>query len=141
VNAVILPAAVRDAIVSHAREAAPAECCGMLIGSAGRIGSAIRARNIAAEPTRFLIHPADHIRARREARDAGLDVVGFYHSHPHSTPVPSDTDLAEASYPNHFYVIVGLKDEAADVRVYRFTGAAFQLQIADPGADFDHHRR
>jgi len=138
---VILPAAVRDAIVSHAREAAPAECCGMLIGSAGRIGSAIRARNIAGEPTRFLIDPADHIRARREARDAGLDVVGFYHSHPRSTPVPSDTDLAEATYPNHLYVIVGLKDEAADVRVYRFTGTEFELQIADAGADLDHHRR
>ena len=137
----ILPAAVRDAIVSHAREAAPAECCGMLIGSAGRVDSAIRARNIAGEPTRFLIDPVDHIRTRREARAAGLDVVGFYHSHPHSTPVPSDTDLAEATYPNHLYVIVGLKDEAADVRVYRFTGTEFELQIADAGTDLDHHGR
>jgi len=138
---VILPAAVRDAIVSHAREAAPAECCGMLIGSAGRVDSAIRARNIAGEPTRFLIDPVDHIRTRREARAAGLDVVGFYHSHPRSTPVPSDTDLAEATYPNHLYVIVGLKDEAADVRVYRFTGTEFELQIADAGTDLDHHGR
>ena len=83
----------------------------------------------------------DHIRARRDARDAGLDVVGFYHSHPHSAPAPSETDLALATYPNHLYVIVGLKGEAADVRVYRFTGTAFELQIADAGPDLDLHRR
>jgi proteasome lid subunit RPN8/RPN11 len=138
---VIVPRAVRDAIVAHARDAAPVECCGMLIGSAGTVTAAVRARNIAAEPSRFLIDPIDHIQARREARDAGLDVVGFYHSHPHSAPVPSETDLAEATYPNHLYVIVGLEGEAADVRVYRFTGTAFDLQIADAGTDLDHHRR
>ena len=137
----ILPRAVRDAIVAHAREAAPAECCGMLVGSGGRITASVRARNLAAEPTRFLIDPVDHIRARREARDAGLDVVGFYHSHPHSDPAPSHTDLAEASYPNHLYAIVGLKGEAADVRVYRFTGEAFELEIADAGPDLDQDGR
>jgi len=112
-----------------------------MIGSAGTITSVVRARNIAGEPSRFLIDPADHIRARRDARDAGLDVVGFYHSHPHSAPTPSETDLGEAAYPNHLYVIVGLEGEAADVRVYRFTGTAFELQIADAGPDLDQHRR
>ena len=136
-----LPRAVRDAVVAHAREAAPAECCGMLIGGAGRVTASVRARNIADRPTRFVVDPVDHIRARREARDVGLDVVGFYHSHPHSTPEPSETDLAEASYPNYVYVIVGLKDEAADVRVYRFTGEAFELEIADAGTDLDVDRR
>ncbi len=113
----------------------------MLIGAAGTIALAVRARNIAGEPARFLIDPVDHIRARRDAYDSGLDVVGFYHSHPHSAPVPSETDLAEATYPNHLYAIVGLKGEAADVRVYRFTGTAFELQIADAGPDLDQHRR
>jgi len=113
----------------------------MLIGAAGRITAAVPARNIADQPTRFLIDPVDHIRARRDARDAGLDVVGFYHSHPHSAAVPSETDLAEASYVNHLYAIVGVQGEAADVRVYRFTGDAFELQVADAGTDLDHHRR
>lgn len=113
----------------------------MLIGSPGSLTAAVRARNISGQPTRFLIDPQDHIQARREARDAGEDVVGFYHSHPHSAPEPSETDLAEASYPNHLYVIVGLKGEAADLRVYRFTGNAFELQIAEAGTDLDHDRR
>ena len=111
----------------------------MLVGSAGAIMSAVRARNLSDQPSRFLIDPEEHIRARRDARAAGLDVVGFYHSHPHSAPLPSAADLAEAAYPNHLYLIVGLSGEAADLRLYRFTGETFELQIADAGTDLDHH--
>ena len=135
----ILTGAVRDAVVAHAREAAPAECCGMLVGAAGAITSAVRARNLSDQPTRFLIDPADHIQARRAARAAGLDVVGFYHSHPHSSPEPSQTDVVEAAYPNHMYLIVGLEHDAAELRLYRFTGESFELEVADAGTDFDHH--
>jgi desampylase len=139
---VILPAAVREAVVAHARESAPAECCGLLIGSAGIITTAVRASNLSDNPNRFLIDPKDHIQARRDARAAGLDVVGFYHSHPHSPAEPSETDRADAwLYPNHLHLIVGLKNEAADVRLYRFTGERFELEIADAGPDLDQHRR
>ena len=137
----ILPPAVRDAVVAHARDAAPAECCGLLVGAHGAIASAVRARNLSTDASRFLIDPRDHIKARRDARAAGLDVVGFYHSHPHSPATPSATDLAEAAYPNHLYLIVGLTGEAVDVRLYRFTGEAFELQVADSGTDLDIHRR
>ena len=137
----IVPRAVRDAVVAHARETAPAECCGMLVGTMAAIAAAVRATNLSENPSRFLIDPKDHIQARRDARAAGMDVVGFYHSHPHSAPVPSETDLDEASYANHLYLIVGLAGEAAELRLYRFTGDAFELEIADAGADLDEHRR
>ena len=113
----------------------------MLVGAAGAITSAVPARNLSTDPSRFLIDPGDHIQARRDARATGLDVIGFYHSHPHSAASPSATDLAEAAYPNHVYLIVGLAGEAADVRLYRFTGETFELEFADAGPDFDHHRR
>ena len=137
----ILPAAVRDAVVAHARDAAPAECCGLLVGAHGAISSAVRARNLSPDASRFLIDPRDHIDARREARAAGLDVVGFYHSHPRSEAKPSPRDLAEASYPNHLCLIVGLLGEAAEIRLYRFTGETFELEVADAGTDLDTHRR
>jgi proteasome lid subunit RPN8/RPN11 len=138
---VILPRSVRDDVIAHARDTAPAECCGVLIGTDAAIVAAVRAANLADSPSRFLIDPQDHIRARRDARARGLDVIGFYHSHPRSDALPSATDLAEASYENHLYLIVGLRGEAADVRIYRFTGTSFALEVADTGADFDHHRR
>jgi desampylase len=116
-----------DAIVRHARSAAPAECCGMLVGDAADIAEAVSARNIADRPaTRFLIDPADHLAALRAARQRGLDVVGFYHSHPRSDAAPSATDLAEASYPDHLFLIVGLGAAAPDIRLYRFDGGNFR---------------
>jgi proteasome lid subunit RPN8/RPN11 len=116
-----IAAAARDAILAHAREASPAECCGMLVGTAGRIERAVPARNLAERPTRYLIDPADHIRARRAARDAGETVLGFYHSHPASAPTPSSADLDEASYPEAIYLIAGTGPAGAlsEIRAYR----------------------
>jgi proteasome lid subunit RPN8/RPN11 len=108
-----------DAIIAHARAEAPAECCGMLVGRGRSIDEAVRARNIAASPTRFLIDPKDHIDTRRAARGRGLEVLGFYHSHPQSPAWPSETDVAEATYPEAVYLIASLAGKGADVRLFR----------------------
>jgi len=123
---VTLSRRAHDDIVSHARETAPAECCGLLIGSSGAIVEAVRTRNIAEDPNRFEIQPADHIHARRVARLRGLEVLGFYHSHPHSPATPSATDLAEASYPEHLYLIVSPIAEPAEVRLYHLEAGGFK---------------
>ena len=85
-----------DTLVAHAERDRPRECCGLLIGrgdpAAGErveVLEAVPARNLAEDPDRFFVDPVDHIRARREARTRGLDVVGFYHSHSHSAARPS----------------------------------------------------
>jgi proteasome lid subunit RPN8/RPN11 len=118
---------VLDAIVRHARESAPEECCGLLLGRGDAIVEAIRARNVADDPaTRFLIDPADHFAARRIARERGLEVVGFYHSHPSSPPEPSARDVAEFSYAGHLYAIVSLRGEPAEVGLFRLIDGNFQ---------------
>jgi len=116
-------------IVEHARAEAPRECCGILIGSGTAVSEALAARNIAEQPTRFLIDPQDHIDAIRSVRGRGAQVVGFYHSHPHSSAVPSETDRAEASYPDHLYLIVGLASEPPEIRLFRLTDGNF-LELA-----------
>jgi proteasome lid subunit RPN8/RPN11 len=123
---VIVRRAVLDAVIAHAREAAPAECCGLLLGTPDAVNESRRARNLATDPNRFLIDPGDHIDARREARTRGIDVVGFYHSHPHSAAVPSETDLAEASYADCLYLIVSLADERAAASFYRLETGGFR---------------
>jgi proteasome lid subunit RPN8/RPN11 len=117
---------VVEQVVSHARAASPNECCGILVGRGKRIDEAVAARNIAEQQaSRFLIDPKDHFDTLRNARRRGLDVVGFYHSHPRSEAAPSATDLAEASYSNYYFLIVGLNAEPADVRLYEFTAGNF----------------
>src|SRR5262249_34670673 len=116
-----------EAIVEHARTVAPAECCGLLLGRADEIVEAVRARNIAQQPaTQVLIDPKDHIDGRRDARRRGLDVVGFYHSHPQSPAEPSETDRAEASYADHLYMIVSLASEPPTVSVFAFERGNFR---------------
>jgi proteasome lid subunit RPN8/RPN11 len=116
---------VIDAVIAHAREAAPAECCGVLIGTERDVVEAVRTRNVADRPTRFEIDPKGHLDARRSARARGLDVVGFYHSHPHSPARPSETDTAEANYPDHLHLIVSLASDPPDTRVFWFDGRNF----------------
>jgi proteasome lid subunit RPN8/RPN11 len=84
-----------------------------------------RAANLSGDPNRYLIDPKAHLDARRDGRVQGFEVVGFYHSHPHSAPVPSPTDIAEAWYPDHLYAIVGFVGDRADTRIYELRDARF----------------
>jgi proteasome lid subunit RPN8/RPN11 len=117
---------VVDRVVAHARRIAPDECCGILIGDGQDVLDAAPARNIADRPAvRFLVDPKDHLDSLRAARQRGLDVVGFYHSHPRSAAVPSETDLAEANYPDHLFLIVSLEGARPDLRLYCFRDGNF----------------
>lgn len=119
--------AVLDGVIAHARVAAPAECCGVLLGHGDLIVEATRARNAADDPTRrYLLDPQDHIESRRQARGRGLAVVGFYHSHPASSAEPSASDLAEATYPDHLYLIVSLSGGSPQVNVFRLEAGNFR---------------
>ena len=125
-----ITAATLAAIIAHAREAAPVECCGILIGRDGTIDDAARAKNLAGSPNRFLLDPKDHIEVRRTARGRGLDVIGFYHSHPHSPAWPSPTDIAEAAYPDAVQLIVSLEGTEVVARLFRLeSGSAEELPL------------
>lgn len=114
----VIATAIVSEMLRHAREEAPRECCGLLIGQGESVMRTIRARNLHASATRYLIDPEDHFKAMRAARRDGLEVIGAYHSHPASAPVPSATDIAEANSGSaFFYVIVSPMDD--DVRAYR----------------------
>jgi proteasome lid subunit RPN8/RPN11 len=112
-----ITAEVIRAIEAHARETAPDECCGLLIGTPDVITLSVPARNIADERRRrYEIDPRDHFDAIRRARTLDLDVVGAYHSHPHSAPVPSQTDRSEA-FESFLFLIVGLESETRGWRL------------------------
>jgi proteasome lid subunit RPN8/RPN11 len=114
----VIAASVLTDLLRHAREEAPRECCGLLIGQGESVVRSVRARNLHASAARYLIDPEDHFKAIRAARSDGLEVIGAYHSHPASAPVPSATDVAEAnSGSEFFYLIVSPMDD--DVRAYR----------------------
>ncbi|MPY87236.1 MAG: hypothetical protein GEU99_04880 [Luteitalea sp.] len=98
---------VIEQITQHARTEWPNECCGLLIGTDDRIDEAVPARNLRLSPSRFLVDPRDHLVAVRRARASRRTVVGAYHSHPDTPPVPSPRDLRESTYPEFVYLICG----------------------------------
>jgi len=74
------------------------------------------AREEEAKRNRFLIRPEELMRGENHAREKGLDVVGFYHSHPDGRAVPSLYDL-EHAWPTYSYVVVSVeKGRAVDLR-------------------------
>ncbi len=94
------------AIMRHAQTAAPRECCGLLLGAGDRIVTARPTDNVAADPLRhFEIDPAALISAERAARGGGVQVLGYYHSHPRGPVAPSRTDRAMAPPDGRVWII------------------------------------
>jgi proteasome lid subunit RPN8/RPN11 len=113
-------------LVATAYDAYPHEGCGLIAGPPGPEGGAgdsapvfYRCRNAADSARVYTIDPRDHLRAEDDADDRGFEINGVVHSHTHSEPYPSPTDVAAAPDPSWHYVIVGLKREAPEVRSYR----------------------
>jgi [CysO sulfur-carrier protein]-S-L-cysteine hydrolase len=97
-------------LVTHAREDAPNECCGMIGGADGRATTLYRARNAESSPLRYSLDPQDQFRIMSEIEDRAEDLVGIYHSHTASSAYPSQTDVNLAFYPDAVYLIVSLED-------------------------------
>lgn len=104
-----LPPAVDAAIRAHGRETFPHECCGALLGRDGVVQEAHALANTTEEGPRrrFLVRPDDYRGAEQRARDTGLELLGFYHSHPDHPARPSQYDLDHA-WPSFSYVIVSI---------------------------------
>jgi [CysO sulfur-carrier protein]-S-L-cysteine hydrolase len=118
-----------DAMVAHAREDLPNECCGMIGGRDGEARSVVRVVNAAATPLRYEMDPQGQFDALKEIEGAGDELLGIYHSHTKSAAYPSQTDVNQAvAWPDQVYVIVSLADEdAPDVKGYFLK----DLRIAD----------
>jgi proteasome lid subunit RPN8/RPN11 len=111
-----------DAIISHVREAAPHECCGLIGGSAdGRARTIYRAKNVAVDPlVTYEAAAEDLFAAQRAMRERGEQLLAIYHSHPRATnPEPSPTDVRLAYYPTAVYLIAGLGNEEPSMRAFR----------------------
>ena len=128
-----LPAAVRAAIVQHARREAPRECCGFLIGSGRRIQFALPLANVDSRPeSRYRIDDRQHIEVRRWLRRIAppLGIVGVYHSHPNADARPSVADRAEAHYPEWVHAIVSLKNGREHIGLFEIVrGRARRLRV------------
>ena len=110
-----------DQLRAHGEETYPHECCGILLGKSSDEGlyvqQILRAGNTRTDSAhnRYHIAPQELIAAQREGRKQGLDIVGFYHSHPDHPAQWSVTDFAEAHWFGCAYVITAVAKGKAEL--------------------------
>jgi proteasome lid subunit RPN8/RPN11 len=118
-----------EALRAHGEETYPHECCGVLLGKANpednQVCEIVRAGNTRTDSAhnRYNIAPEDLIRIQRQSRKKGLEIIGFYHSHPDHPAQWSPTDFAEAHWIGCSYVITSIaQSKAAITHSFLLTG-------------------
>ena len=125
------PLRAYDALVEHALDSAPEECCGILTGSregtTALVEAIHRTANVADAPrTTYDVDPVQQLAIMSEREERGETVLGFYHSHPMGPANPSPTDRERATWPNHTYVIVSLEGAHPFVGAWHLSADGFE---------------
>src|ERR1700719_2410666 len=109
-----------EALRAHGEETYPNECCGVLLGKniqgeGNHVHQIMRAGNTRTDSAhnRYNIAPQELVKIQRQARGLGLDIVGFYHSHPDHPAQWSKTDFAEAHWLGCSYIITSVEQGKA----------------------------
>jgi len=101
------------AMVAHAREAYPNECCGAMLGviegdKTVRVSMPLENAYAGAQATRYELRPEDLLAADKAARERQMDLIGIYHSHPDCDAYFSKTDL-QNSCPWYSFVVLSIQ--------------------------------
>lgn len=140
-NRLVISARHLQTLGRHAMVSYPDECCGVLIGRTSGDATVVeRVLSVGNERqdsrhNRFLISPETVLAAHKEARALGLDVVGYYHSHPDHPARPSEFDR-EHAWPGMSYLIVSVeKRKVVDARSWRLADdrEGYDEEVIDQG--------
>lgn len=115
----ILPGEIVIEMYAHAEKEAPVEACGYLAGAGEMITCTYRMTNTDQSGEHFTLDPKEQFRVMKATRQAGLNILAVYHSHPASPARPSAEDIRLAYDPSVVYVIVSLLGGANTIRGFR----------------------
>ena len=130
----VIAQALCDEMTAHCLRELPMEGCGLLLGGADAhvARRVVPTRNAAGSSRLYAVDSGDFLRADRAAEADGLQVIGVFHSHTHTDPYPSPTDVAQAPDPGWHYAIVSLRHQVPSIRSYRIElGQVTEEVIAD----------
>jgi len=106
-----IPKFIYEKMVDHAKKEWPLECCGILSGREKTVEKAYELTNEERSSVRYSMSPREQVRVFEEMEKESIDMIAVYHSHPHTIPFPSETDVKLAFYPEVASIIISLKEE------------------------------
>jgi len=129
---IMIPQAIHDDMISHAREGYPLEVCGILGGTGESVSAIYRMTNTDASNEHFMMEPREQFTVIKDLRAKGLAMLAVYHSHPESPARPSEEDIRLALTPDVSYVIISLADAAVpDIKSYKISSGNVQPETID----------
>ena len=115
----------RRQLLDFAEEAGSSECCGLILGRGDTVEILELTANVAASPyNAFEIDPSVLIRAEKHVREGGLEILGYFHSHPNGAIEPSETDVQSAAADGRCWLIIAGAEISAWRAVERGGGQA-----------------
>jgi [CysO sulfur-carrier protein]-S-L-cysteine hydrolase len=127
---IVIPDEIRQQLLEQANAEHPLECCGLLAGV--RSGEFLKVTgcyplvNALRSPIEFASDPADLFRAHKAIRHDGRELLGVYHSHPTSVPIPSRRDLERHHDDNVACVIIGIVECVRQIRAWQIEVSGFR---------------
>lgn len=106
-----IPKSIYQRMIDHAKKEQPLECCGILSGRDQTVEKAFELQNEEGSPVRYSMSPQEQLAVFEEMERESREMIAIYHSHPHTIPFPSETDVKMAFYPEVSTIIISLKDE------------------------------
>jgi proteasome lid subunit RPN8/RPN11 len=106
-------------MLDHARRERPLECCGILSGRDRTIQKAFELQNAEKSPVLYSMSPRDQLKVFEEMEKESMEMIAVYHSHPHTIPFPSETDVKLAFYPDISSIIISLKEEDPIMKAFQ----------------------
>lgn len=107
-----------EQISNECKSDKPNEACGLLFGNDNTVSTVSSITNADASPYTYLLDAREQLKAVREMREQGQELIGIYHSHIASEAYPSKTDVKLAYYPDVAYMVVSLANEEPVIRAY-----------------------
>jgi [CysO sulfur-carrier protein]-S-L-cysteine hydrolase len=106
-----IPSAIFQEMVDHAKREWPLECCGILGGNDKTVQKSFEFQNTEKSPVLYSMSPLEQMKVFEEMEKESMKMVAIYHSHPHTIPFPSETDVKLTFYPDVSSIIISLKEE------------------------------
>jgi proteasome lid subunit RPN8/RPN11 len=123
-----IPKSIYLEMVEHAKRESPLECCGILGGKDHTVKKAFELQNTERSSVRYAMAPQEQLKVFEEMEKDAMEMVAIYHSHTHTIPFPSKTDVKLAFHPEVSSIIISLKEEDPMVKAFRIRKEAIYLE-------------